>query len=129
MKFTQDDIRRIKDAAAGKLTDIIGDFRELRRSGKDYVCDCPRCGGKDKFSVSPAKGIFKCWSCPDTKGADAVSYLMKVEGMARQGQSSRQAEGEKPCRQRAGHRHLLRPDAGRKRACLRGRDRQGVQDR
>lgn len=81
MKFTQDDIRRIKDAAAGKLTDIIGDFRELRRSGKDYVCDCPRCGGKDKFSVSPAKGIFKCWSCPDTKGADAVSYLMKVEGM------------------------------------------------
>ena len=81
MKFTQDDIRRIKDAATGRLLDVISDFRELRRSGKDYVCDCPCCGGKEKLSVSPAKGIFKCWSCPDIKGADAVSYLMKVEGM------------------------------------------------
>ena len=31
--------------------------------------------------MSPAKGLFKCWSCPDVKGRDAISYLMAVEGM------------------------------------------------
>ena len=80
MGFTKDDIRRIKEAAKGRLLEVIGDFRELRRRGKDYVCDCPQCGGKEKLSVSPSKEIFKCWSCPDIKGGDAVSYLMTVEG-------------------------------------------------
>ncbi len=81
MRFTKDDIRRIKEAAEGRLLDVIGDYRELRQRGKDYVCDCPRCGGKEKLSISPAKGLFKCWSCPDVKGRDAISYLMAVEGM------------------------------------------------
>ena len=80
MRFTKDDIRRIKEASEGRLLEVIGDFRELRRRGKDYVCDCPQCGGKEKLSISPSKGLFKCWSCPDIKGGDAVSYLMTVEG-------------------------------------------------
>ena len=58
MGFTKDDIRRIKEAAKGRLLEVIGDFRELRRRGKDYVCDCPQCGGKEKLSVSPSKEIF-----------------------------------------------------------------------
>lgn len=81
MRFTDDDTRRIKEASAGRLLDVISDFHELRKRGKDYVCDCPRCHAHDKFEYSPAKGIFKCWSCSDVGGTDAISYLMKAENM------------------------------------------------
>ena len=81
MPFTQDDVRRIKDASDGRLLDIISDFHELRKRGKDYVCDCPVCKGKDKMNVSPSKGIFKCWNCPDVSGNNGISYLMKAEQM------------------------------------------------
>ncbi|MDO3392243.1 CHC2 zinc finger domain-containing protein, partial [Bacteroides sp. ET489] len=79
MTFTQDDIRRIKDASEGRLVDVISDFHELRRKGKDYVCDCPVCKGKDKLSISPAKKMFKCWVCPTVKGKNALAYLMSAE--------------------------------------------------
>ena len=81
MRFTDDDTRRIKDASTGKLLDVISDFHELRKRGKGYVCDCPRCHAHDKFEYSPAKGIFKCWSCSDVGGTDAIGYLMKAENM------------------------------------------------
>lgn len=80
MRFTDDDIRRIKDASEGRLLDVVRDFHDLRRSGAGYTCDCPVCGGKDKLTVTPAKGIFKCWNCPQVKGNNAVSYLMTAEG-------------------------------------------------
>lgn len=33
MYFTQDDIKRIKEASKGRLLDVIGDFHELRKRG------------------------------------------------------------------------------------------------
>ena len=80
MSYTKDDIRRINDASEGRLLDVVQDFHELRRSGRDYVCDCPHCGATRKFSVSPAKGIFKCFSCNQVAGKGAIAYLMNVEG-------------------------------------------------
>lgn len=65
MTFTQDDIRRIKDTSEGRLVDVISDFHELRRKGKDYVCDCPVCKGKDKLSISPAKKYVQVLGLPD----------------------------------------------------------------
>lgn len=81
MRFTEDDIRHIKDAADGKLIDVVKDFHQLRKSGMDYIGDCPHCHAVKKFSVSPGKDIFKCFSCNEVKGKGAVSYLMQVEGM------------------------------------------------
>lgn len=81
MYYNEDEVRRIKDAANGRLLDIIEDFQELRKSGVNYVCDCPKCKAVKKFSVSPAKQCFKCFSCNDLKGGDALSYLMAVENM------------------------------------------------
>ncbi len=81
MQFTQDDIRRIKDASEKRLQDVVADFHELRKSGTEYRCECPVCHGLDKMSVHPGKSIFKCWNCPDVKGNNAISYLMKAEGM------------------------------------------------
>ena len=76
--FTDDDKRRIKDAAEGHLVDVINDFHPLERKGKDYQGECPVCHGAHKLHVSPAKGIFKCWSCPDVAGTGALSYLYKL---------------------------------------------------
>ena len=80
MRFTEDDNRRIREASEGKLYEVISDFHDLKKSGKDYTCDCPSCKAVGKFTVSPGKSIFKCFSC-NLKGNNAVSYLMKAENM------------------------------------------------
>ena len=81
MYFNDDEIRRIKDAATGHLLDVAQDFHELKRSGVNYNCDCPRCKAAKKLSISPAKQIFKCFGCNELKGGDSVSFLMSAEGM------------------------------------------------
>lgn len=81
MRFTDDDIRRIKEASDGKLLDVVKDFRDVKNSGKaSYTCDCPGCGAAQKLSINPVKGVFKCWSCNNVKGNGAISYLMTAEG-------------------------------------------------
>ena len=81
MYFTQDDIRRIKEASKGRLLDVIGDFHELRKRGSEYKCECPKCHGQEKLHISPAKQIFKCFSCPDIKGKEPLDYLQRAEDM------------------------------------------------
>lgn len=82
MFFNEDEVKRIKDAAEGHLVDVIQDFRELRKSGINYVCDCPKCGASKKLSISPSKQAFKCFSCNQVKGGDSLTYLMTIEGMS-----------------------------------------------
>ena len=81
MYFTQDDIKRIKEASKGRLLDVIGDFHELRKRGAEYKCECPKCHGQEKLHISPAKQIFKCFSCPDIKGKEPLDYLQRAEDM------------------------------------------------
>lgn len=81
MQFTKDDVRRIKEASEDRLIDVIGDFHELRKRGAEYKCECPVCHGAEKLTISPAKKVFKCWSCPEVKGKTPISYLMKAERM------------------------------------------------
>ena len=84
MFFTDDDIRRIKDASTGHLLNVVQDFQNLRKSGTSYVCDCPHCKASKKFSVNPAKDIYNCFSCHQIAGVGALDYLMRVEGSGRQ---------------------------------------------
>lgn len=79
--MTTDQIQKIKDATSDKLVDVVSKFQDLKKSGTSMICDCPKCGGKDKFNVSPAKSIFKSWCCSDIKGKTPLDYLMVVEGM------------------------------------------------
>ena len=79
MRFTEDDVRRIKDATDNKLVDVVGKFRDLRKSGKSFTCDCPVCGGRNKLNINPAKGIFKCFNCATTAGKTPINYLMVCE--------------------------------------------------
>ena len=79
MHFTDDDIKHIKDASEKHLIDVVQDFRNLRKSGTSYVCDCPMCKASKKFSINPAKDIYSCFSCHQISGSGALDYLMRVE--------------------------------------------------
>ena len=37
MNFTDDDIKRIKDASASHLIDVVQDFQNLRKSGTSNI--------------------------------------------------------------------------------------------
>lgn len=72
-------IDRILDAA--QIVDIVSDFVTLRKRGVNYVGLCPFHDDKTpSFSVSPAKGLCKCFACG--KGGNAVHFIMEHEQMS-----------------------------------------------
>lgn len=72
-------VEQIRQAA--KLDDVMRDHVEMKRSGASLVGDCPCCGGKKKLSVTPSKGIFKCFMAGcELHGTDSISFLMKAKG-------------------------------------------------
>lgn len=56
------------------LVDVVGERVALTRKGKDFVGLCPfHNDHKPSFAVSPAKQIFKCWSCG--AGGDVIKFV------------------------------------------------------
>lgn len=52
----------------------------LKRKGQNLWACCPFHHEKSpSFSVSPAKGIFKCFGCG--KAGDAITFIMEIEGL------------------------------------------------
>lgn len=71
-------VDRILDAT--DIVDVISDFVTLRRRGANYIACCPFHNEKTpSFSVSPSKGIFKCFGCG--KAGSAVTFVMEHEQM------------------------------------------------
>ena len=71
-------VDKILDAA--EIVDVISDFVTLRRRGANYIACCPFHNEKTpSFSVSPSKGIFKCFGCG--KAGSAVTFVMEHEQM------------------------------------------------
>lgn len=69
-------VDRILDAV--KIEEVIGDFVSLKRRGANYLGLCPFHEDKNpSMSVSPAKGIFKCFACG--KAGTAVTFIMEHE--------------------------------------------------
>ena len=69
-------IDRIMDAA--QIVDVVSEFVTLRRRGVNYIGLCPFHNEKTpSFSVSPSKGLCKCFSCG--KGGNAVHFIMEHE--------------------------------------------------
>lgn len=67
----------IKEAA--RIEDIVGDFIPLKHNGSNLKACCPFHSERTpSFSVSPARGIFKCFGCG--KGGDSLTFL-KENGM------------------------------------------------
>ena len=72
-------IDRILDAA--QIVDVVSDFVTLRKRGVNYVGLCPFHNEKTpSFSVSPSKGVCKCFSCG--KGGNAVHFIMEHEQLS-----------------------------------------------
>ncbi len=70
-------IQLILDAA--RIEDVVGEVVNLRRRGVNLTGLCPFHNEKTpSFSVSPTKGIFKCFGCG--KGGDSVHFVMETEG-------------------------------------------------
>ncbi len=69
-------IDRIIDTA--EITDVVQDFITLKKRGVNYIGLCPFHNEKTpSFTVSPSKGIFKCFGCG--KGGNAVNFVMEHE--------------------------------------------------
>ena len=75
----QETVNRILDAA--QIVDVIGDFVTLKKRGANHIACCPFHNEKTpSFSVSPSKGIFKCFGCG--KSGTAVGFVMEHENMS-----------------------------------------------
>jgi DNA primase len=71
-------IDQIKQAA--DVAEVIGDYVSLKKKGANLWACCPFHGEKSpSFSVSPAKGIYKCFGCG--KAGDATRFVMDIEGI------------------------------------------------
>ncbi|KAA6340513.1 DNA primase [termite gut metagenome] len=72
-------IDRILDAA--QIVEVVSEFVTLRKRGVNFVGLCPFHNEKTpSFSVSPAKGLCKCFSCG--KGGNAVHFIMEHEQLS-----------------------------------------------
>ncbi len=61
-----------------RIEDVIGDYVSLRKRGANMIGLCPFHDEKTgSFTVSPAKGIYKCFGCG--KAGNAVNFIMEIE--------------------------------------------------
>lgn len=72
-------IDRIYEAA--RIEDVVSDFVTLRKRGVNLLGLCPFHDEKTpSFTVSPAKGIFKCFGCG--KGGNSTHFIMELEQLS-----------------------------------------------
>ena len=94
----EDWIRAAKRADA--VSFIASRGYKLVKQGQEWVGPCPRCGGRDRFSINPRRGVFNCRGCG--VGGDFIEMVMHIDGCgfnaackALTGRD-RPAKGEKP---------------------------------
>ncbi len=64
--------------AAAHIEDVVGDYVSLKKRGANLIGLCPFHDEKTgSFTVSPSKGIFKCFGCG--KAGHAVGFVMEIE--------------------------------------------------
>ena len=79
MFFGDDTVKRIKDNA--NIVNIIGEFVDLKRTGKNYKGLCPFHKEKTpSFVVSEEKQFYKCFGCGES--GDVITFVMKRDNMS-----------------------------------------------
>ena len=72
-------IEKILDAA--QIVDVVQEFVPLKKRGVNLLGLCPFHNEKTpSFTVSPSKGIFKCFGCG--KGGNSVNFIMEHEHLS-----------------------------------------------
>ncbi|WP_217586730.1 DNA primase [Lentibacillus saliphilus] len=63
------------------IVDVIGEYVQLKKQGKNYFGLCPFHGEKTpSFSVTQDKQIFHCFGCG--QGGNVFTFLMELEGFS-----------------------------------------------
>lgn len=63
---------------AARIDEVVGDFVQLKKRGSNLLGLCPFHNEKTpSFTVSPAKGIYKCFGCG--KAGNSVNFIMEHE--------------------------------------------------
>ena len=63
---------------AAKIEEVVGDYVSLRKRGANLIGLCPFHNEKTgSFTVSPSKGIYKCFGCGVS--GNAVGFVMEIE--------------------------------------------------
>ena len=66
---------------AARIEEVVQDFISLKKRGVNYIGRCPFHNEKTpSFTVSPAKGIYKCFGC--SAGGNAINFVMQHEHMS-----------------------------------------------
>lgn len=69
-------VDRILESAL--IDEVVGDFVQLKKRGANLLGVCPFHDEKTpSFTVSPAKGIYKCFGCG--KAGNSVNFIMEHE--------------------------------------------------
>ena len=64
--------------AAAKIEEVVSDYVTLRKRGANLIGLCPFHNEKTgSFTVSPSKGIYKCFGCGAS--GHAVQFIMEIE--------------------------------------------------
>ena len=64
--------------ATAKIEEVVGDYVTLKRRGANLLGLCPFHNEKTpSFTVSPSKGIYKCFGCG--KSGHAIGFVMEIE--------------------------------------------------
>ena len=63
-----------------RIEDVIGEYIQLKKSGRRYSAVCPFHADKDpSMSVNTEKGFWHCFGCG--AGGNLFSFIMKIENM------------------------------------------------
>jgi len=72
-------IQEIVDAT--DIVELVGEFIELKKKGKNYMGLCPfHEDHTPSFSVSPEKKIAKCMTCKE--GGNPINFLRKIKNIS-----------------------------------------------
>ena len=77
-RIKDESVERVK--AAMEILPLVEDVVRLRKAGSTYKGLCPFHQEKTpSFTVSPARGTFKCFGCGE--GGDAITFVQKTENV------------------------------------------------
>lgn len=79
MVFSSVDVKE-QVRQATDIVDLVGQYLQLRRQGRNYVALCPwHDDSRPSLQVNPERQSWKCWVCDI--GGDVFSFLMQMEGI------------------------------------------------
>ena len=74
--ISEQSIRKVKESV--DIVEVVSDYLNLKKKGKDFWAPCPFHSEKTpSFSVSPTKGIYKCFGCG--AAGDSIKFVMEIE--------------------------------------------------